>query len=285
MKTFKKIGAIYVLCFLLSCENQTSKNFQNYETNNIDKKEQDFKTDWEELELRGKVKVLKQEEFYGGNEDSEIGLKTGSNSYSYKFDVAGSKIEEQYYDSIGLIKSKTEYIYNSLGQKSKKKISDLENKLLHLYQYEYNEKGQISRINVTDYEGNDKYKYYCTSKYDEKGNEILSVIYTLEGTKVQSTEYKYENNKRIKLTLYDNLDSPYAICEYKYNEKGDVEKEIFFTGNNLLFEEYTIKYVYDSQNNWIQKIYSLDIKHMSSSSNAKRKLGVQTITMRTITYH
>jgi hypothetical protein len=285
MKTIKKIGTICILAFLVSCDNQTNNNAQTSETENIENKpEQNVKTDLQELELKGQIKVLKQEEFYYGNSESEIGLKTGVNSFSYKFNGTGSKIEEQYYDSVGMIKDKSEYEYSADGQKTGKKITDLDNKLLHSYQYEYNELGQVVKINITDYVGNDKFDYYSTSKYDENGNEILSIKFTPEGKKVQSAEYKFENNKKIKLILYDNLDSPYAICEYQYNKNGDVNKEIFYTGNNLLFEEYSIEYTYDSQNNWIKKVYTLDKKHMNTTGNANRNLGVQTITMRTITY-
>lgn len=285
MRTIKNIGTICLLTFLVACDNQTINNSQTTDTENIDKiKDENFKTELQELGLNGNVKVLRQDEFYKGNSESEIGLNTGSNSFSYKFNETGSKIEVQHYDSMGMIKDQSEYIYSSGGQKSGKKITDLNNKLLHSYQYEYDEFGRVIKINITDYEGTDKYDYYSTSKYDENGNEILSITYTPEGKKVQSAECKFENNKKIKLILYDNMDSPYAICEYKYNEKGDVNKEIIYTGNNLLFEEYSMEYTYDSHNNWIMKVYTLDKKHMNTSGNASRNSGVQTITMRTITY-
>jgi hypothetical protein len=285
MGTIKIIGIICILAFLISCDNQTNNNVQTTDKAVSDKKHnQNVKNDLTRLGIKGNVKVLKQEEFYRGNSDSEIGLKTGANSFSYKFDEHGNKIAEQYYDSIGMIKDKSEYIYSSNGQKSAKKVTNLDNKLLHSYQYEHDEFGQLIKINITDYEGNDKYDYYSTSKYDEYGNEILTITYTPDGQKVKSAEYTFEKNKKIKLIVYDNMDSPCAICEYKYNENGDVNKEIFYLGNNLLFEEYSIEYTYDSQNNWIKKIYSLDKKHMNSTGNASRNLGIQTITLRTITY-
>lgn len=285
MESTKIFGIICILGFLVSCDNQTNRNVQTNDKENVGKqKNLNVKTDLQELGLKGKVKVLKQEEFFRGNSDSEIGLKTGSNSFSYKFNESECKIEEQYYDSVGMIKDKSEYVYSNEGQKSGKKVTDLDNNLLHSYQYEYDEFGRVIKINITDYEGNDKFDYYKTSKYDGNGNEILSIIYTPDGKKVQSAEYTFEKNKKVKLILYDNMDSPYAICEYKYNESGDVNKEIFYSGNNLLFEEYSIEYTYDSQNNWIKKVYSLDKKHMNSTSNANRNLGLQTITMRTITY-
>lgn len=278
-------GIVLILVLFASCDNQSNSNVQTNETAKEENmKSPNVKTDLEVLGLKGNVNVLKQEEFYGSNNGSVIGLKTGSNSFSYKFDENGTKTEEQYYDSIGMLKDKSEYIYSNEGKKTGKKIKDLDNNLLSFYQYEYDELDRIVKINITDYVGNEKYKYYSTTKYDESGNEILSITFTPEGQKVQSAEYKFENNKKIKLILYDNMDSPYAICEYKYNDKDDVIKEIYYTGNNLLFEEYSMEYTYDTQNNWIKKVYFLDKIHMNSSGNANRILGVQTITMRTITY-
>ena len=285
MNTIKLFGITLSLFVFASCGNQSTKNDETpaiTETSNIN---QNTKTDIEEMGLKGKVNVIKQEEFYSSNENSEIGLKTGYNSFSYKFDNNGIKTEEQYYDSIGMIKEKSEYIYSNDKSKIGKKIFDLNNTLLHYYQYEFNEIGQIIKINIVDYENNEKFQYYSTSEYDNNGNEILTSTFAPDGKKVQSAEYTFEGGKKIKLVLKDNLDSPYAICEYQYNDKGDVIKEIFYTGNNMLFEEYSATYTYDSQNNWIKKIYSLEKKHMNSSGNASRKLGIQTITMRTITYH
>jgi hypothetical protein len=286
MRRIITFSTIYIFSLLVSCGSETNVNLRTSDFKNIDQtKDKYVKTDLQDLGLKGKVKVLKQEEYYKGNSESEIGLKTGSNSFSFKFNETGSKIEERYYDSEGMIEDKSEYTYTNDGQKTEKKITDLDNKILQLSQYEYDEFGRLININVTKYEDNSTLDYYMTLKYDENNNEISSITYMPNGKKVQSTENKFENNKKIKTILYDDLESPYAICEYKYNEKGDVKKEIFYTGNNLLFEEYSMEYTYDSQDNWIKKVYSLNKKHMNSASNSNQNIGVQTITMRTITYY
>ena len=282
MRFLKILSSACLIASIASCGNQSSSEVQSM--NSDETEVTNVKTDLQELGLKGNVKVIKQEEFYKGNSETEIGLKTGLNSFSYKFNETGYKTEEQYYDSIGMIKDKSEYLYSADGKKTGKRIKDLNNKILHSYRYEYDEYGRIIKIDITDFEGNDKFDYYTTSEYDENGNEILSITYTPDGKRFQSAKYEYENDRKIKLTLLDNMDSPYAICEYKYNEKGDINRELFYTGNGLLFEEYSMEYTYDTQNNWIKKTYFLEKKHMNSSGNADRKLGVQTITMRTITY-
>lgn len=279
MTTIKLFTIICFLNYFLSCGIQNSNN-----TNLNSNENQGVITDAQELGLRGSIKVLKQEEYISGNSESEIGYKTGKNSFSYKFNQTGSKIEEQFYDSMGVIKEISEYVLSENGQKNKKTIKDLDNNIIQSTSYEYDEFGRIIKINVTINEDGEEYKFYSTSKYDENGNEIFSGKYTLTGEKVQSAEYVYVDNKKVKLTLYDNMESPYAICEYKYNDKGDVNRELYYSGNNILFSEYSIKYLYDTKNNWIQKTYILAKKHIKSAGNAKEKEGPQTITMRTITY-
>ncbi len=267
------------LCFFSSC----SDNDQHKKENKIG---HHLKTDIEEFGIKGNVKVVKQEEFFIGNSEDEIGIRTGLNSFSYKFDEIGNRIEEQYYDSVAIISRKSEYLFSRDNQKKNgKKIKDLNNNLLNFYRYEYDEFGRIVKINITDYEGTEKFDYYKTSEYDNNGNEIKSITYSPSGEKFQSAEYQYQNNLKVKTTLYDNMDSTYAICEFKYNQRNDVIREIFHDGNGLLFEEYTADYVYDDKNNWIKKMYSLEKKHTKSSSNSNRNPGVQTITIRTITYY
>jgi hypothetical protein len=246
---------------------------------------QSSKSEREESGFKGNVKVVKQEEFYCGNSEDEIGNRTGLNSFSYRYDETGKRIEEQYYDSLGIISRKSEYLFSGDKKKIGKNIFDLDNNLLSSYKYEYDEFGRVVRINITDYKDKEKFDYYKTSEYDSYGNEIKSVTFTPDGEKFQSAIYEFQNNLKVKTTLLDNMDSPYAICEFKHNQRNDVIKEIFYDGNGLLFEEYSIVYLYDDKNNWIKKIYTLEKKHTKSSSNSNRNPGVQTITLRTLTYY
>jgi hypothetical protein len=280
MKAIGKIGIISLLLIIYGCDDEIITN------SGISKKmEQQVKSDLQEMGLRGKVKVLKQEEFLKGKSESEIGVKTGENSYSYKFNNEGYKCEEQYYDNEGLISKYSQYEFDTPIRKKCKKIKDLDNNLLKEFKYEYNEFGLIEKIAITDFNGFDKYEYFSHLEYDIYGNETHSTLMTTAGAKISSADYTFKNNQKTELVIQDNMESPYAKCLYEYNQHGDVNKEIYYTGNNLLYAEYSSEYVYDSKNNWIKKTYSLDKKHMNSSANSELQLGVQTITMRTITYY
>lgn len=296
MRLQKSFFLILIVFSIFSCENPVGDNPKNQQNSKelpndsaakkkVTETTQKIKTDLEENGLKGQVKVLKQEEFYSSN-DSVIGYKTGSNSFSYKFNIEGYKIEEQNYDSIGMIKSQSEYDFSPKGEKTAKRTKDLDEKLLNNYTYEYDQLGLLAKINISDYEKNDNYSYYQTFGYDKNGNEIKSTLKTLSNTKVQSSESVYnDKNQKIKLSLFDNMDTPYAICEYSCNENGDVSNEKYYTGNNILFSEYSNTYVYDTKKNWIKKTYSLIKKHVSTVENKDKPIGIETVTFRTLTYY
>ena len=280
-----------------SCENQevikskektiSSSNKIDSETIKIENKIYNLiKNDWEEMGLKAKVKLLKQEEFLSVDNSEVLGVRTGVNSFSYKFNADGNKEQEQYLDSLGMIKERSEYYFSESGKKTKKIIKKLNGNLVNNYSYEYNNLNQLSKINITDYENGDKFSYYQTEVYDNNGNEIKTIIKALDGAKIQSAESFFnKNNQKTRLKLYDNMDIPTAICEYTYNQNGDIINEKYYTSNYMLFSEYTISYLYDSKNNWIKKVYSLKKIHMKTIENKDKQTGIQTITFRTIEYY
>jgi hypothetical protein len=239
-----------------------------------------------EYGLKGKVKLLKQEEFLSGINGVELGVRTGQNSFSYEFNTDGIKIKEQTYDSIGLIKTKSEYLFDVVElRKAKKVVKNSDGKVLHKYEYFYDQDQHLIKIRVKDYVDRDLFEYYIDYSFDSEGNQNGIRCKMLDGTVFNSSDAEYKNGLKIKSTVNDNLGSPVAICEYEYNAKGHVAKEYYYLGNGQLFSIFSCKYTYDDQGNWIKKIYSLDKKSMITNENMNDPLGVQTITYRTITYH
>jgi hypothetical protein len=127
-------------------------------------------------------------------------------------------------------------------------------------------------------------EYYSTAQYNVNGNTTLLGIQTSNGTTIQTSEYTYLNGLKTSMVIKDNFGSQTAKCDYSYNEFGDIIKEIYYTGNNLPFSEYDCDYVYDKHNNWIVKKYYLKKIYMVTKDNENKKTGLQTITMRTLTY-
>jgi hypothetical protein len=276
----KKLRFTKILVFMMffsSCQTSSDKASGKNENPLI------FKTEVERDELRGKVKVLRQDEYFPGDSEGIIGERTGENSYSFSFNKDGEKTKEIFYDNEGLIKVVSEYMFSNDGRKSFKKMVDGNDSPVSSCEYKYYDSERIIRYNITDYK--EKIKYYSESKFDDEGNEILDATYSSDGQKIKSSKFTYVKGRKIRHLLMDHLDTPFAIGEYKYNDKGDAVKEIFYTGNNLLFEVYTNEYTYDEKGNWIMKVHRLEKKYMITSANENRPIGIQSVTLRTLTYY
>ncbi len=272
---FTKILVFTIFC--ASCQSSSDA------TRGKNESRMNIKTEVERYELRGKVKVLRQDEYLSGGSDGVIGERTGENSYSFSFNKDGEKTKEIFYDNEGLIKVVSEYRFSNDGRKSLKKMFDGNDSPVSSCEYKYYESKRIIRYNITDYK--EKIKFYSESKFDDEGNEILDATYTTDGQKIKSSKFTYSKGRKIRHLLMDHLDTPFAIGEYKYNDKGDAIKEIFYTGNNLIFEVYTNEYTYDEKGNWIMKVHRLEKKYMITSGNENRPIGIQSVTLRTLTYY
>jgi hypothetical protein len=272
---FTKILVFMIFC--ASCQSSTG------EASGKNENRMNIKTEVERYELRGKVKVLRQDEYLPGDSEGIIGERTGENSYSFSFNKNGEKTREIFYDKEGLVKVVSEYIFSNDGRKSIKKMSDGIESPISSCEYIYYESDRIIRYNITDYK--EKIKYYSESKFDDEGNEILDVTYSSDGQKIKSSKFTYVNGRKTRHVVLDHLDTPFAIGEYKYNDRGDAIKEIFYTGNNLIFEVYTNEYTYDEKGNWIMKVHRLEKKYIITTDNENKPLGAQMITMRTLTYY
>jgi len=239
-------------------------------------------TSLEELGLKSDVAILKQEEFYPSESSDAIGVKTGENSFGYKFDNLGNKNYEAYLDDQGIIKDYSKYYFRNDGYASSKETYNTDGKMIKSYVYYYDSLDRITKFYIKDY--NEDVEYYSTAQYNVNGNMTLLGIQTSNGTTIQTSEYTYLNGLKTSMIIKDNFGSQTAKCEYSYNQFGDIIKEVYYTGNNLPFSEYNCDYVYDKYNNWIVKKYYLKKIYMVTKDNENKKNGLQTITMRTLTY-
>jgi hypothetical protein len=262
------------LCFIVlySCGNQPP-------VNQLPK----VKSDREELGLKGDVKILKQEEYFPGSSSNQFGDKTGEESFSMEFDTQGQKIAEVKYNKFGEIYSTSKYRFSDKGLKLEKSEIDNQGLVIKKCTYEYDSFGRAVKFNFS--EPQEGLEYYSISEYDNMGNQLKSTLYERSGEKVETGEYTYKNGNIVKLVATDFLGTPEAMTEYTHNANGDVIRQIYYTGNGLMFEDYSYEYIYDNKNNWIQKIKRLDVKYMTTSSNENRQIGVQTITLRTLVYN
>ncbi|HZW69820.1 MAG TPA: hypothetical protein VFF57_03050, partial [Hanamia sp.] len=99
----------------------------------------------EELGLKSDVAILKQEEFYPTESSDAIGVKTGENSFVYKFDRLGNKNYEAYLDDHGIIKDYSKYYFRNDGYAASKETYNINGKMIKSYVYYYDSLNRITK--------------------------------------------------------------------------------------------------------------------------------------------
>lgn len=135
------------------------------------------------------------------------------------FDAQGSLLESLYYGNSGNLVSKYSYTYNEKG-----------NKIRDVYEY-YGEEETYTDISEYTYDENDRNiltKYIdgegnCYSRmessYDEDGNLLMEACYDEENTKIDWTEYTY-NDKGLEESVkyYYYTDGLVSSTTYEYDD-------------------------------------------------------------------
>ena len=181
------------------------------------------KNDLTEENLKGKVKSIKETTYeavdkFGQIEKGNVFYDRFSLLFNSPFTIIynekGNKIEKNYYNSDGSLKSKTTYKYDKKGNNIEENTYDSDSRLNFKATYKYNEKGNIIEKNYYDSDGRLNFK--ATYKYDKKGNNIEYNICYSDGSLDKTTyKYKYEydkNNNWTQQVTYEN-NKPTQITE------------------------------------------------------------------------
>ena len=245
-------------------------------------KQSEKKNDLTEENLKGKVKSITENTYEAVDKFGQI-EKGDVSYYAYAvtiYNEKGNKIEENHYNSYGMLYEKYTYKYDENGNNIEE--CHYEDGILskkHTYKYDENGNNiQKRRYYYKNGKFNSKSSY--TYKYDENGNNIEECHYLTDGKIDYKTTYKYdEKGNKIEICRYDydNLSYKYT---YKYDEKGNnIEKNKYYSSGNLNYKstykydengnkieensydfihrfDYkdTYKYEYDKNNNWIQQV-------------------------------
>ncbi len=235
------------------------------------------KNDLEKMNLKGKVKSLKE---FGFKIDENLDgiIKIDSTRFdTYSFNDKGSIIEVIMCINSNVF-SKLIYKYDNEGNKIEKNVEshgDLFLKWIYKYdknrnkiiEYEYEcNSNRLHRKIVYKYDDNQIKESVCTKpngrldwkttyKYDDRRNKIemndyyakskligkLTYIHDSEGNEIEINNYISDNQLIDKKIL-------------KYDEKKNIIEENWydFKSGNLL-DRITLKYNYDKQGNWIKK--------------------------------
>lgn len=257
------------------------------------------KTDWEELGLKGKVKILRENSYnvvekdgiiqrdeshidslmYLFNKQGNMQEQKYDTPILYKYDDKGDVIERCFYDQEGSVDRKDIYKYDKKGNLIEIDTDNMEGGLHNKRIYKYDNRGNMTYLYYNfpsdfmtyryDDKGNmieereylfSKIRYKFVNKYDDKGNRIERYEYSPEGRLKWKTSYRYDdNNNLIEERDYDPKKLIKTIT-YQYDEKSNVIGEKVYGSNGNLRYKYTYQYEYDERGNWLKEIWYKDEK-------------------------
>ena len=188
------------------------------------------KSDLQELEVKGKVKSLRETSYKAINVSGKIqkGKRKTENSDEkdsfISFNEKGNKIERIEYTSDGKTYEKLSYLYDDKGYDT----------------IIYNEKDSHNLIA--------KYVH----KYDEKGNLIERRHYNPDGSNDNIYTYKYDENKNLVEYNWFKKDGNFGSKDiYKYDTKGNMLEDATYKSDERL--EWKITYEYNDSGNCVEE--------------------------------
>lgn len=264
----------------------------------------EVKNDLEEMNLKGKVKSIKETSFFLIYENGEVinsRIERENNSEKDKlilFNIDGNITIDKEYDSNKNLTSKVIYKYDNNGHKTESILYDSNGNIISKSIYKNDING--NKTEVINYNPNNSINNRVTYEYNDRGNKIKDEMYLQENNKYGLFTYKYDNigclieyglylrdaNKledsnlylesleiykndvdgnRIEAISYDSNNELRDKTTFQYDTNGN-ETEINQFGPNgtQIYFEY-LQYGYDDQNNW-------EIKIKPSDSNNNRYL-------------
>jgi YD repeat-containing protein len=242
-------------------------------------------TDLEALNLKGKVKCVKETSYrVEKNGDGNFLFIARENRKACKkdmqtlFDDRGNGIEIIFFNSDESISSKSEIEHNTQNNALGESRYDSEGKLLFKKKYKYNSKGK--RIEEINLDADGKTQFISISTTDKNGDEVESLMFSENGSvdikwiskfdkKGKRIEmrrldeeadyevlfsFKYDNEGKLIEEIEHRADGKIITkTSFKYDQSGQVVEEIFTDEDNNS-ELWVFEYEYDEVGNWIKRI-------------------------------
>jgi hypothetical protein len=170
----------------------------------------------DKLILTGKVSTTNYDKngfltttiIYGKNESIR-------DTYSYKFNSDGTRIETYRADPNGVPVNKFTYQYDKYGNKIKSVRYDFNNKKDKYYLYKYDSDGNLIEDKWYDVSG--KLEYEIVNKYDVDGKKKESYSYGDDGKLISKYTYRYDDKGNIvEEAEFDSRGKAVGIIQYVY---------------------------------------------------------------------
>jgi hypothetical protein len=213
--------------------------------------------DLAELNLKGKVKMVKSLSYHAVDNGGEITKGDPARKFSWEkdnithFNIQGYISEVHCLTPENGIVAKKIVEFNEKGFPAEESQYDANGILLFRRVFSSDAKG--NKIDEFNYDSECKLQFKSSSTLDKRFNEIESTWYDSEGTIESKWKSKYDkNNNRIEMTRIDENGDLIAQFKFEYNNKGwiTVEKEINSSG----LEIYNKKYKYDNYGHKLEEI-------------------------------
>lgn len=224
------------------------------------------KSDWEKMNLKGKVKCIietdKQHESikisfnYKGyitekSLDYEVDGSIDSRS-TYNYDSLNKLVTMKTYRGDTTLVTISTFLYDSLGNRINEKIENVhESEKGHNanYYYRFDNKGNC--IEMRGYNSKGTLFTTYSYRYDSLGHRLEENWLEANGDTISYVKYTYDNhgNKSEEQRKYSSSDLIYTT-NYRYNEEGTLIEEISGNGNSR------VNYQLDKKGNCVRIIYS-----------------------------
>lgn len=235
------------------------------------------KTDWDEMELKGKVKSLQTKETHRYKKNgvftpwensyghltrfNNTGYRTefseffGNDSLAYKitytYKPKEKKADLAYFNKNLKPTIRKTYIHDNKGRRIEQIEYNTDGQLDHRYTYEYDDRGNLTRVG--SYKKDGTLYSNTTYKYDNKDNRTDYILET-PGYATSSKKFMYDAKRNIIEEFWYNgkggIDFRFVRS---YDAKGNKIQESSYKGGDKLIGTTNWTYEYDSKGNWIKK--------------------------------
>lgn len=220
------------------------------------------KNDWEENNLKGKVKSVKQITYETSLDESGTPQKGKISTDSYKnfeefFHPNGFLNEIRYFDANNNLKEYDIYQYDAKNKLSEIHSFNQNKELKKKTHYIYDKKGNVSQKIYESLNGLPNIKKTFT--YHSNGQKATELTYNAEGVLESKMKFSYhsDNGKVSKFTYYDANDVLMGEIFITYNrESNPIEEKYDLKGLGKFSFRY--EYIYDTNKNWVQQVQYSD---------------------------
>ena len=226
------------ICFLVSCKEQVT-NTHKYD---------DFKNDWERMNLSGKVKAIEESTQRESKSTVDPNTPSKTKTVTY-FNEDGNVIRMEMFDESNHLNGFRKFDYNHAGLTERIVLRDGDKKLNDTIDYRYDDKGNV----IYQREKRQDKLFIFENVYDSLGSVIKQLRTTDTDTFTMLYTYEYnDQGKKRKMRLIDsrNPDALKVGAFFKYDERGNLIEEIKDGGISLKETKY---YIYDDKGRQIKK--------------------------------